>query len=195
MESKLKKITYLAISLLMALLLNNTLIFNNGVQTELSVPKQSAVHEPIFIDGAATGVGAHNWTWAKDQSWCSGSGTWNDPYIIENLKIRIYLQDVNNARLINNTCSNLDLGIDIDTCNNNTISGNTANGNTNEGIYLYECYNNTISGNTVNDNNFGIYLSYCDYNNITGNTVNDNGESGILSLETPQMVIFIMESI
>ncbi len=209
MESKLKKITYLFISLLMALLLSNTLIFNNGAQTELSVPKQSAVHEPIFIDGAATGVGAHNWTWAESQSWCSGSGNWNDPYIIENLKINgsgtgkgidivqsdvsfiiqdclinntdtgIYLQDVNNARLINNTCSNLELGIDIDTCNNNTISRNTANGNTNEGIYLYECNNNTISGNTANDNNFGIYLSYCGYNNITGNTANDNGESGI----------------
>ena len=219
MESKLKKITYLAISLLMALLLNNTLIFNNGAQTELSVPKQSAVHEPIFIDGAAIGVGAHNWTWAESQSWCSGSGTWNDPYIIENLKINgsgtgkgidivqsdvsfiiqdclinntdtgIYLQDVNNARLINNTCSNLRLGIDIDTCDNNTISGNTVNGNVREGIYLYECNNNTISGNTANDNNFGIYLSYCGYNNITGNTANDNGESGIYIEYSPNNIL------
>ena len=45
------------------------------------------VENPIFIDGDATGVGAHNWTWAEDQDWCRGTGTWNDPYIIENLFI------------------------------------------------------------------------------------------------------------
>ena len=142
------------------------------------------VHEPIYIDGLATGVGAHNWTWAAGEDWCSGSGTWNDPYIIENLKISgfgtekgigivrsnvyfiiqdcliynsdtgIYLQDVSNSRLINNNCSNNDNGIDLDTISNNTISGNTANGNANEGITLYESDNNTISGNTANDNDY-----------------------------------------
>ncbi len=28
---------------------------------------------PIFIDGSASGVGAHNWTWAESQEWSSGS--------------------------------------------------------------------------------------------------------------------------
>jgi len=199
----------------------NTLIDNNcciyetqssGNIIEYNYCSPPTVQEPIFIDGAATGVGAHNWTWAEKQSWCSGSGTWNDPYIIENLEINgfgivngkgidivqsdvsfiiqdcliynsdtgIYLQDVNNARLINNNCSNLNLGMDIDTCDNNTISGNTVNGNTDEGIYLYECNNNTISGNTANYNgDSGICLDYANNNTLSGNTANDNGDSGI----------------
>ena len=74
MKSKLKKITCLFIGLLIALLLNNTFIFNNDAQTELSIPHQSAGYSEsfIYIDG--------NWTeTATTYDWCSGSGTWNDP--------------------------------------------------------------------------------------------------------------------
>ena len=156
----------------------------------------STVQEPIFIDATDTGVGAHNWTWAESQSWCSGSGTWNDPYILENLKISgfglengieiwnsnvsfiiqdcliynsnagIYLEDVNNSQLINNNCSNIGEGIYLDGVNNNTISGNTANGNNNEGILLIEGDYNYITENTVNDNDHGIRLDSSCDNNI-----------------------------
>ena len=169
------------------------------------------VQEPININAAATGVGANNWTWAVSQSWCSGSGTWNDPYLIENLKISgfsiidgifiynsdvsfiiqncsisnahtgIYLENVNNSRLINNTCSNLDFGIYVEYSNNNTISGNTANGNTYEGIYIYEGDYNYITGNTANDNgDLGIHLATeCMDNTLSGNTANGNNYEGI----------------
>ena len=169
------------------------------------------VQEPIFIKGDATGVGANNWTWAVSQSWCSGSGTWNDPYIIENLKISgfgvgygiyiynsnvsfiiqdclivnsntgIYLENVNNSRLINNNCSNINWGILLESSNNNTISGNTANGNIYEGIYLTESMGNNLSGNTANDNgDSGIHLTTeCMSNTLSGNIANDNGDSGI----------------
>ena len=166
----------------------------------------STLQAPIEIDGIATGVGAHNWTWAETQDWCNGSGTWNDPYIIENLEINgfgiasgisiknstvsfviqecliynsdegIYLDHVNNSRLINNNCSNNWYGINLQSyCSNNTISGNTANYN-DEGIYLYSyCSNNTISGNTANYNDYGIDLyDYCSNNIISGNTANYN---------------------
>jgi len=169
------------------------------------------VQVPIFINAAATGVGANNWTWAVSQSWCAGSGTWNDPYIIENLKISgfgtgygiyiyksdvsfiiqdcliynskegIYLENVNNSRLINNNCSNINWGILLEDSNNNTISGNTANGNNYEGIYLTYANNNTLSGNTANDNeDLGIHLqTECMNNTLSGNTINNNGDSGI----------------
>ena len=42
---------------------------------------------PIYIDDLTMGVGAHNWTWAETQPWCSGSGSWTDPYVIENVTI------------------------------------------------------------------------------------------------------------
>jgi len=173
------------------------------------------VQLPIFIDATATGVGAHNWTWAISQPWCTGSGTWNDPYTIENLKISgfgvvngidirnsnvsfiiqdcliynsdagISLDNVNNSRLINNNCSNIDLGIYIEYSSNNTVSGNTANGNNNEGIYLYECDDSYITENTVNDNYDGIRLdSSCDNNFIGGNTANDNQRAGIYLVDS-----------
>ena len=34
--------------------------------------------DPIIdIDALATGVDAHNWTWAESQYWCSGSGSYS----------------------------------------------------------------------------------------------------------------------
>ncbi|NVM34764.1 MAG: right-handed parallel beta-helix repeat-containing protein [Candidatus Lokiarchaeota archaeon] len=174
------------------------------------------VEFPIYIDDYATGVDAHNWTWAKDRSWCSGTGTSWDPYIIENLKISgfgiidygidirnsnvsfiirecliynsdqagIYLDNVNNSRLINNNCSNNNNGIDIEYANNNTISGNTANGNNHDGINLKESDYNYITGNTVNDNDDGICIDIsCDNNFLGGNFANDNRDLGISIVE------------
>ena len=52
---------------------------------------------PIFIDGDATGVGAHNWTWFEAQLWYGGgNGSWNNPYIIEN----IYIDGLNSDKCI-----------------------------------------------------------------------------------------------
>jgi parallel beta-helix repeat protein len=45
------------------------------------------VNLPILIDGDATGVGAHNWTWAAKYKVCTGSGTSSNPYVIENFRI------------------------------------------------------------------------------------------------------------
>ncbi|MFX1411533.1 MAG: nitrous oxide reductase family maturation protein NosD [Promethearchaeota archaeon] len=227
----------------------NILIDNNYCIYELSSTgniisnndcTSSTVQPPITIDDDATGVGAHNWTWAKSQTWCSGSGTWKDPFIIENLDISgfgaisygieiknsnaffiirnckiynaiengIYLDFVNNSRLINNNCSNNGYaGIALlYRCLNNTISGNIVNKNDAYGIYLYEeNNNNTLIGNTVNDNgdtgislhwysnntiikqnivnknrDYGIELyDYCGYNIVLDNEINNNGETGI----------------
>ena len=39
---------------------------------------------PIYIDGAATGVGAHNWDWALSKPWCN---LVEGAYVIENVVI------------------------------------------------------------------------------------------------------------
>ena len=39
----------------------------------------------IEIDDSLTGVGAQNWTWAVSQAWCSGTGSYDDPFLIENV--------------------------------------------------------------------------------------------------------------
>ncbi|MHA1191714.1 MAG: hypothetical protein ACTSP9_05395, partial [Promethearchaeota archaeon] len=98
MKSKLKKITYLFIGLLIAILLNNTFIFNNDAQTELSIPHQSAGYSEsfIYIDG--------NWTeTATTYDWCYGDGSWSTPYVIENVSINAISSPTGSGILINNS--------------------------------------------------------------------------------------------
>lgn len=144
------------------------------------------LHEPIKIDGSATGVGAHNWTWAVSQTWCTGSGTWNDPYIIEDLTIDgfgltdcIEIQASNVFFIIRNctTYNSPDYGISLDTVNNSLLINNNCTNNGYAGIALeYECTNNSISDNFVNDNDYvGIYLyEHCYNNTISENNANNN---------------------
>ena len=65
--------------------------------------------------------------------------------------------------------------------NNNTITGNTFNNNSGNGIYLSGSNNNTITGNTFNNSNNnsgnGIYLSGSNNNTITGNTFNNSNNN------------------
>ncbi len=148
--------------------------------------------EPIFINGTAIGAGAYNWTWAVSQSWCSGSGTWSDPYVIDNLIINgfgmvncIEIINSNSFFIIQNCIlyNGNDHGITLENVNNSRLINNNCSDNVGEnGISLFDgCNNNTISGNTASGNNYvGIYLyDYCDNNTISGNTVNDNNNEGI----------------
>lgn len=169
------------------------------------------VELPIYIDDYATGVDAHNWTWAESQPWCSGTGTSGDPYILENLKISgfgtetygidirnsnvsfiiqeswiyhsdeagIYLDNVNNSRIISNNCSDNDNGIYIKNCNNITIFENIANDNRVDGIFVYESNYVNITGNIVNNNDDGIYTNICNFSYIIDNIVNGNTGKGI----------------
>jgi len=91
----------------------------------------------------------------------------------------IYLDNVNNSRLINNNCSNNDNGIYVEYSNNITIFENTANGNAYDGINAQEINYVNITGNTVNDNKNGIDISICNFSYIIENIANGNSEKGI----------------
>ena len=41
--------------------------------------------DPFIIDD--DGGGTYTWAQAKLQPWCDGSGTWNDPYIIDDINV------------------------------------------------------------------------------------------------------------
>lgn len=114
----------------------------------------------------------------------------------------IYLSNVANANLINNTVfdnfngiflqyncynntisgnaviNNYFMGITLENSDYNTVSENTINQNYG-GIYVEDSDNNKISGNTANNNYWGINLPNSDYNTISGNIINNNNESGI----------------
>ena len=155
----------------------------------------STKNAPILIDGTATGVGAHNWTWAASEWGFSGSGMEGNPYIIRDLNIDGFglasCIEINNSdvyfKIQNCTVSNsgtleYQAGIKLQNANNGTIVNNTCSNNGENGIQLYSsCKYNNISRNTVHDNPLhGIHLEEnCNNNTISGNTANYNYLSGI----------------
>jgi parallel beta-helix repeat protein len=155
-----------------------------------------------------------NYNWSKtaaENDWCTGSGTWGDPYIIENVTIDsentsdcikiensnvpfiirnctlmftaeqgtgINLQNTDNGKLSNNTCSFNLYGIMLYSCDNNTILGNILNSNSYAGIFMSSGEFNNCTGNTINGGKVGFRLDYSQNNNIITNTIN-NADSSI----------------
>jgi parallel beta-helix repeat protein len=175
----------------------NTLLDNNWCIFEINCEgnlienndcSAPLINAPIYIDGIATGVGAHNWTWVEQQSWFGGGlGTEQFPYIIENLVISGFgITDLNCIEVINSNvyftiqgCEtyNAGSGISLQRVNNSLLINNNCSNNRN-GIYLEdECYNNEITENTCNDNDQGISLYLmCSHNDIIDNILNRNGD-------------------
>ncbi len=145
----------------------------------------------ITIDGDATGVGAKNWTWAVGEFWCSGSGTWNNPYRIENVTINgknsincIYIRDsdvyfkIKNCTLYNSSTTTA--GLKFYNVTNGILLFNNCSNNKGSGIYMYKSHNFTISDNLIESNGHeGLYLYQSDFNAIINNTVSNNEEEGI----------------
>jgi len=145
-------------------------------------------------------------------SWCTGSGTSGDPYIIQDITINgnelgtcllienssvyfridnctffnskwdggsepvyagIKLKNVNNGTVINNTCYDNKVGINLDNCKNITVAENSIDNINYQGIRLDESNNNTIASNNVTNCGWnGIQFNYyCDDNIITDNII------------------------
>jgi len=161
-------------------------LYSKSLKLEIS---GSIVENPIFINGSATGLTAHNWTWAEEQDWCSGSGTLNDPYVIENLFIDGKNQsnciEIHNSAkfLILRECTvfNSSLsksvqasGIFLKNVSNSILSDNECNYNA-FGLLMEQCSNNNITGNSASFNTWaGFHLHQCDNNTISNNVANNN---------------------
>lgn len=179
-------------------LFNIVPVDNNGnLENDNEVPLKKAGHWdltafPVIINDTDPSC---NWSkTAAENAWCSGSGTWGDPYVIENVTINGYYSS-SCITIINSSvyfriksCILYDLGREPPYNNGGIKLHNASNGqlinnsclNDYVGIYLDKnCDNNTISGNTANDNVVGIFLSESDDNTISGSILNDNGQSGI----------------
>lgn len=132
--------------------------------------------EPFRIDEAELNPDI-DYTWAEAvlEPWCSGSGTWLDPYIIENITINnggINIMNsieayfiirnsilnyidffwVKKGKLINNTVS----GILLSSGYNNSIINNQIYNSTSVGIWSKSSGNNTISQNFIADSMWAI---------------------------------------
>jgi len=154
-----------------------------------SPPSSSGVGEenPIFINGSATGVGAHNWTWVQAQPWFGGgTGVKGDPYRIENLTINGNETDscleiiyssvhvlIKNLTLSNASASNA--GIKLNWVFNCSIEDCHSLSNQGYGIRMENSQYNIIRGNNITDNNRnGMYIRWSHNNTITGNTITEH---------------------
>jgi len=142
---------------------------------------------PISIDDSNS---SKSWAFVKaNYNWVSGSGTWNDPYIIENVTIDggstgngIEIKNSNVYFIIRNcTVYNIDftyVGIVLNNTDNGKLVKNNVSSGTGRGIYLDNSRNNTISENVVNDFYEGGIKIYGSFDNeISKNNLsfNSNG--------------------
>ena len=148
---------------------------------------------PFII--SVTGGGNGTWAWASSNDWCNGSGTINDPYIIENVTIdasgilgtscitinnsEVYFV-IQNCSLRNSGNDAMDAGIKLLNTSNGTIQNNNISRNLGNGIYLNGSHQNTIKKNIIEHNKIGCNLyDYCEYNTLTHNNISNNQEHGI----------------
>lgn len=163
------------------------------------------VVSPIFIDGDATGIGAHNWSWVEGQVWFGGgNGSYSNPYIIENLIINgnaaetgIEIRDSIEYFIINgctlyNSGFNPSLyisGIKLENVGNSTIIRNNVSYNGGHGISLINSNYNTIEDNLISDNYLrGIMITFSDYNHINNNSVFRNGQNIYLDISNNNQI-------
>jgi parallel beta-helix repeat protein len=204
-KNQLNKILYLLFSVLIIFIIfinidgninkNSELLIGDNLETENIInrefsPKMSGVmNYRIHIDG--------NWSFtAGNYSWCTGTGTWSDPYMIQDL-----IMDgggINSSIVIENTyrpfkIDNITIynsggtpeaGINLKNVDNGTIVNCNISNNNGYGISLSNLSeNNTISFNTIYDNGiYGIQILNSNYTNLRNNTIynhNNNFEAGI----------------
>jgi len=130
---------------------------------------------PIFIDDSDL-----NYNWSKtsaENDWCSGSGTWNDPYIVENVTIigpsiqnSIEIRNSNlpfeirNCNLTSTNVVNWVNGIMLDNVSNGLIIKNTCSFKFNFGVYLIGSTNNNFFRNKIS--NSPVAITVTGFNNI-----------------------------
>ena len=159
-------------------------IVKENVNTDLYNLKQAGFWNNftfIHITGS-------NWTTVKTNDWCSGTGTWSDPYLIEDMQINASDSPIGCGILIENsltvyfTIENVTIfgssnGIKLENTNNGALIGNILSENLDSGINMINSVNNTLLENTlVNNGLCGINLtSNCNNNHILDNTAKNEG--------------------
>ncbi len=131
-----------------------------------------------------------NWSNAVSLGWCKGEGSWDNPYIIENMTIDasnsplgsgIFIENSDNYYFEIQNCTVFgasESGIYILNSNNGTVFNNTCIESKN-GIYIENSNNNTISENHVRLCSNGIKIEKSNNVTLYNNTAYDCG-NGIL---------------
>lgn len=129
-------------------------------------------------------------TLATTEDWCSGSGTSNAPYIIENIEVDASTTIYDDCMLISNTDVHFIVRncifkngyadqpqVSLASVSNGQLITNIFSNSTHYGVGIGG-NNNLISGNTIVDNKWGISISGL-YNTITNNFINNSQYIGL----------------
>ena len=122
---------------------------------------------PLIIDD--TGAGNYTWGEAVLQPWCSGSGTQNNPYIIENIFI--------DAAIPNSPCLTIQYSVKHFIVRNSTFIDSWSGGSSSPyiaGLRIINASNGLIQNNTFENNNCAISLHQTSYIKIINNSFNSN---------------------
>jgi parallel beta-helix repeat protein len=192
-----KRIGYLVLLLLFFFL--GTLSFNKNVTLDTRVENERDLRFEVkssgfwnltkfVIDDA--GGGDYNWTEAEAELWCSGSGTYSDPYFIENITIdgqgsgtALEIRNSESFYFIIKNCTffNSSTGIKFYNVSLGNLRNNTVVNNSNTGIHLELSNNNTIEWN--NASNIGgpsfFFARGIRLLNSHNNTISKNNASNI----------------
>ena len=137
------------------------------------------VIDPFIIDELGTG----NFTWDElsQFAWCSGDGSYGNPYSISSLVIDA--QSSGSCIWVKNSYNNY---FTIDGCliMNAEASGSAA------GIKFDWVNNGTLHHNSILENYVGMYLSHCVNTTIYNNELEDNTGQGIVFYQSTQNQIF-----
>ena len=167
--------------------------YNNSVNSLINSKYWNLTGTPILIDDWK-----QNYNWKKistENEWCSGSGTFDDPYIIENILIdgkstgsciTIRNSDayfiIKNCTLYNSGWSllNWDAAVKLINTRNGKLLNNNCSFNKGCGILQIFCFNNNVSKNLVSYNSHhGIYYWLSDKNIIQENKITNNEINGL----------------
>jgi len=195
--SKLKISLAVLLLLLLFYPMSTTFITPNSLRVSVNSPKIQEFEittsfdwdltgTPIYIDDTIPGS---NWSYtAATYAWCSGSGTMNDPYVIEN----VLIDGLNSSSCI--TILNSNQFFTIRNCNvynagaagifllntsNGTLLLNNCSYNNGYGIRILGGENNRIIDNIINHNYAALWIANSHYITISLNVVNNNDDLGI----------------
>ena len=125
--------------------------------------------------------------YASTYPWCFGSGTENDPYVIENVTIHgtgverlISIDDTQDFFIIRNCMLyEGEYGIYLDDASNGKLINNNITLNTALGIFSWIGDNISITDNSIQKNRDGIYMYGINNLTLSGNDITNNIEGGI----------------
>lgn len=180
-------------SLIDICLISNNIIIQSNNQDEINYEdffKLELIESTNWNVNSIEIIGNSGWAdLAISQPWCSGMGTWNNPYIIENITIDgnhelwecIVIKDsdvpfiIRNCLIVNSSCCypfwcfcGIRKGIELINVHNGQILNNSIFYH-DYGILMKNSHNNTINENIIKNNNYGLSLELNSCNNSIDN--------------------------